>query len=184
MSRDFFRKGWKAYYKAFYRIAAFALCTFLMVLSFPSSGRFNYDYEIKRPWRYEDVIAPFDFPVLKPEAEVTAERDSLLKTVVPYFVIDTVHEMAIRMKVHAMVHGLGPKLAQYAPQGINADTLAAVMESSLAANVIEVSNDGIVDVGVKDGGRLSEAGELMLIKANVAAAYRFEDLVTPRSAYT
>ncbi len=184
MSRDFFRKGWKAYYKAFYRIAAFALCTFLMVLSFPSSGRFNYDYEIKRPWRYEDVIAPFDFPVLKPEAEVTAERDSLLKTVVPYFVIDTVHEMAIRMKVHAMVHGLGPKLAQYAPQGINADTLAAVMESSLAANVIEVSNDGIVDVGVKDGGRLSESGELMLIKANVAAAYRFEDLVTPRSAYT
>lgn len=169
-------------YKPAYRIVAFAVATVLMVICFPGTNRFSYEYELKRPWRYEDVIAPFDFPILKPEAEVAAERDSLLRDVVPYFVIDTVQEMALRLDIHAMVHALGGRIAQYTPPSVNADTLMAVLESALASNVFSVCRDGIIDVGAKDGGS-GTTGELMLIKANVATPFRLDDLTTPRQAY-
>ncbi len=182
--KEFFKRQWKTYYKATYRVVAFVVCTVLMVLSFPDSGRFSYEYEIKRPWRYEDVIAPFDFPILKPSSEVIAERDSLMRDVVPYFTIDSVFEVSIRLRVHSMVRNIAKLLPQYAPQGVNTDTLAAIMESSLTRNVVDVCSDGIVDVGIRENTQLSEQGELMLIKANVATLFRYDELTTPRKAYS
>ena len=182
--KEVFKKAWRKYYKATYRIVAFAACTVLMVLSFPNAGRFNYEYEIKRPWRYEDVIAQFDFPILKPANEVAAERDSLLRSVVPYYVVDSVYEVGVRLRVHSMVRNISNILPQYAPPGVNVDTLSAVIESALFRNVVEVSSDGIVDVGIRETGQLSGNSELMLIKANVATPFRADDLVTPRKAYS
>lgn len=184
MASEFLKKAWRRYYKATYRVVAFVVCTLLMVLSFPNSGRFNYDYEIKRPWRYEDVIAQYDFPILKPANEVAAERDSLMRTIIPYFVIDSVYEVSVRLRVHTMVRNIANTLPQYAPSGVNADTLSAVLESALCQNIVDVASDGIVDVGIRETGQLADNSELMLIKANVATPYRSDDLVTPRKAYS
>ena len=74
---DKVRKYWRNYYKPTYRIVVFVLATVLMALSFPGIGRFSYEYELSRPWRYEDVIAPYDFPIRKFDAEIAAEKDSL-----------------------------------------------------------------------------------------------------------
>ncbi len=179
--QDKFRKLWRTYYKATYRICAFVICTIVMVLSFPGGGRFNYEYEIGRPWRYEDVVAPYDFPILKPEAQLMAERDSATKVVLPYYVIDSIQDISIRVGVHTMLTRNANRIEVSTPVGVSPDTLSAMLESSLAGNIAAVCQAGIIDVSDEN---YSHKGRLMLISANVAEDFLFEDLYTPRSAYS
>jgi putative nucleotidyltransferase with HDIG domain len=51
----------------------------------PRSTQFNYDYKKGSPWMYETLIAQLDFPVLKTEAQLLAERSAAASEVVPYY---------------------------------------------------------------------------------------------------
>lgn len=180
---DKVRKYWRNYYKPTYRIVVFVLATVLMALSFPGIGRFSYEYELSRPWRYEDVIAPYDFPIRKFDAEITAEKDSLRKVMVPYYVMDTVDQVDLRLAVHTAVLKFKPKIRFYAPHGLSTDTLAAVLESTVAARLCEVCRTGIVEVAQDDKELALTGGDLMLIRANIVEPYNFGDLLTLREAY-
>ena len=65
-------------------IALFILLVFIM----PKSPKFNYDYRKGSPWMYETLIAQFDFPVLKTEAQLQAEREKAGSNVIPYYKTD------------------------------------------------------------------------------------------------
>ena len=65
-----------------------ALAFIVMMIFFPNEGKFKYEYHKGRPWMYETLIAPMEFPILKPEAELYAERDEAASKVVPYYVYD------------------------------------------------------------------------------------------------
>ena len=174
------RQLWRTYYKATYRIAVFVACSVIMVLSFPGIGRFNYEYEIGRPWRYEDIIAPFDFPILKPEADLVAERDSAMKVALPYYVIDSINDVDLRVRVHSLLVRQHSRIEANCPPALSVDTLQAVIESVITSNVASVYRAGIIGVGEEIN---SSDGHLMLISANVAESFLFDDLYTPRSAY-
>lgn len=60
-----------------------------IVLLFPKENKFNYDFEIGKPWNYELLTAPFNFPVYKSEEQVAKERNEILKNYIPYYVLDT-----------------------------------------------------------------------------------------------
>lgn len=60
----------------------------LMMLFFPNETKFKYEYQRGRPWMYETLIAPIDFPILKTDAEISAEQEQLASEVVPYYVYD------------------------------------------------------------------------------------------------
>ena len=60
-----------------------ALAFLVMVFFFPAEGKFKYEYHKGRPWVYEPLIAPIDFPILKTEAELYAERDEAASKVLP-----------------------------------------------------------------------------------------------------
>ena len=51
----------------------------------PSDTNNTFKVEKGKPWIYADLRAPFDFPILKTDEAVKAERDSLLKQYEPYF---------------------------------------------------------------------------------------------------
>ena len=65
-----------------------ALAFLVMVFFFPAEGKFKYEYHKGRPWVYETLIAPIDFPILKTEAELYAERDEAASKVIPYYICD------------------------------------------------------------------------------------------------
>lgn len=68
----------------------------VMMLFFPNEGKFKYEYHKGRPWIYETLVAPMDFPILKTEAELFAERDAAAAKVIPYYIYDpTVEQMNI-----------------------------------------------------------------------------------------
>lgn len=62
------------WYKKYYSILFFVLAAFTGMLMLPAEGKFKYEYQKGRPWLYETLIAPVDFPILKSEQELRAER--------------------------------------------------------------------------------------------------------------
>lgn len=60
----------------------------LLVYFLPRESKFGYEYEQGRPWRYNSLIAPFDFPIYKTQQEVDAERDSALSNFQPFYTED------------------------------------------------------------------------------------------------
>ncbi|OFY32181.1 MAG: hypothetical protein A2X17_08240, partial [Bacteroidetes bacterium GWF2_41_61] len=57
----------------------------LLALVIPNKGKFRYEYQKGRPWLYESLVAPIDFPVLKTVSEIRKEREELSSSVVPYY---------------------------------------------------------------------------------------------------
>lgn len=57
----------------------------IIVWFLPRNTAKHFNYEINKPWIYGSFIADFDFPILKSEATIKAERDSVLKNFKPYY---------------------------------------------------------------------------------------------------
>ncbi len=55
---------------------------------FPKTGIFKYSFEVGKPWKYDDLIAPFDIGILKTEQQITEEKDWLLEGFSPYYKFD------------------------------------------------------------------------------------------------
>ncbi len=65
-----------------------ALAFIVMIIFFPAEGKFPYEYHKGRPWMYETLVAPIDFPILKTQAELFEEKDAAASKVVPYYIYD------------------------------------------------------------------------------------------------
>ncbi|KAA6346266.1 Cyclic-di-AMP phosphodiesterase PgpH [termite gut metagenome] len=73
------RKDW------IYKCLLFVATTSLIVYFQSREGEFNYHFDMNRPWKYEPLIATFDFPVYKNEATVKREQDSIRAFFQPYY---------------------------------------------------------------------------------------------------
>lgn len=55
----------------------------ILLFALPRSAQFSYDYRKGFPWNYDELVAQFDFPLLKTEEEMQAERADA--GMVPYY---------------------------------------------------------------------------------------------------
>ena len=60
----------------------------ILVFIMPRSSRFGYDYKKGSPWKYETLIAQFDFPILKTEEQYQRELENAGSSVIPYYRYD------------------------------------------------------------------------------------------------
>lgn len=51
----------------------------------PKSGKFKFEYKEKGPWQHEDLISPFQFSIIKAQAEIDAEKREIIKNFKPLF---------------------------------------------------------------------------------------------------
>lgn len=58
---------------------------FLISLLFPDNLTFKYQFEKGKTWRYEDLIAPFDFAIQKTEGEIIEETRLTKNDFSPYY---------------------------------------------------------------------------------------------------
>ncbi|MCD6090642.1 MAG: HDIG domain-containing protein [Bacteroidales bacterium] len=61
----------------------------LIVISLPKTVRFNYHYVQGLPWAYSELIAPFDFAILKTDQELKAEKDQSLEQLIPFYALSS-----------------------------------------------------------------------------------------------
>ena len=60
----------------------------IVVWAMPHDTANTFPVEEGKPWRYAELTAPFDFPVLKSDAAIRHERDSVLRNYEPYYNYD------------------------------------------------------------------------------------------------
>ena len=74
-----------SYKDLLYKLAIFVATVGVMAYFMPREGKFNYQYDINKPWRYGLLTAPYDFPIYKNESVIKKEQDSLMSFYQPYF---------------------------------------------------------------------------------------------------
>ena len=57
-----------------YKSLLFVGTVALIVYFLPRDGKFNYQFDINKPWKYGQLIATFDFPIYKEDAVVPVIR--------------------------------------------------------------------------------------------------------------
>lgn len=79
----------KGYTRIFYWVFVFLVTAVLLFLILPGEPKFKYEYQKGFPWKHENLVAPFDFAILKTSKELEDEKAEQLKLLVPYFEFDT-----------------------------------------------------------------------------------------------
>lgn len=68
-------------YKTIVFLISIALLTFLM----PHESKFQYQFELGKPWQYDLLTATFDFPIYKSADDLQSERNAIIERQHPYF---------------------------------------------------------------------------------------------------
>lgn len=97
-------------------IAVFAVLFLLL----PRSGKFSYDYRKGSPWVYDNLVADFDFPLLKTEEQLQSERESLGAESIPYCRLSSSVAKDVLAKVSALDFAQAP--------GARTTTMEAISE--------------------------------------------------------
>jgi len=60
----------------------------VVVYLLPRAGSFQYEIQAGKPWQYETLLAPYDFPIQKTADELEEERTRLKANIPRYFSVD------------------------------------------------------------------------------------------------
>jgi len=71
-----------------FKVLLFLSTVFLIVYFFPKGSQFKYNIVKNKPWQYNNLYAPFDFPIYKLESELKRERSKVIKNTFPVFDYD------------------------------------------------------------------------------------------------
>jgi putative nucleotidyltransferase with HDIG domain len=72
----------------FYKIFLFIITAFLIVYLLPKGGKFKYEITKGKPWQYENLYAPFNFAILKSDAEIVKEKLQINTNHTPYYTVN------------------------------------------------------------------------------------------------
>lgn len=165
MEKINFPKKFKVYLPL---IIIFILLVFLM----PRSSRFSYDYKKGSPWKYETLIAQFDFPILKTDEQYQRELENAGSRVIPYYKYDAKVDAKGADAVSSMKFGDLDTLRQVASDAISHVYSIGVISTSTVqegTGVIYVQKDRrAVKVPVSEVYTLDNA--YRILKERIAAA--------------
>jgi cyclic-di-AMP phosphodiesterase PgpH len=81
------KRQWRNYYQV-NKYLLFLLALVILLALFPREGKFKYEFQRGKPWQHEDLIAPFDFAILKSQPELQRERKAALLEAYMFFRVD------------------------------------------------------------------------------------------------
>ncbi len=60
----------------------------LISLLYPNNVKFKYEFQRGQIWKYDDLVAPFDFAIRKTNEELQADKDLIMKEFWPYYALN------------------------------------------------------------------------------------------------
>jgi len=78
------KRQWRNYYQI-NKILLFLITLVILLALFPREGKFKYEFQRGKPWQHDDLIAPFDFAILKQQSELKKERTVALSEAYLFF---------------------------------------------------------------------------------------------------
>jgi len=161
-------------YHLFYLVMVFLAGIGLIFWVFPGESRFKYEFQKGSPWRHETLIAPFNFAILKTDIEIKTENDSILKTYIPYFSLDSLIENS---KVSEFTNALS-KLASSAPSLLTTDAYR-----KMPVILRNIYKTGILPQSVESFNELEGKSVILVVKGNKAEKTPTQKLFSIKSAY-
>jgi len=161
-------------YHLFYLLMVFVAEIGLIFFIFPGESRFKYEFQKGSPWRHETLIAPFNFAILKTDAEIKSENDSLLATYTPYFTLDTLVEAS---KVKDFSASLS-KLTDANP------AFRSIKSISTFPQILQnIYDSGILPQSISTYNELNGKSEIRQIRGNKAIKIPIKKIHSIKSAY-
>ena len=161
-------------YHLFYLAMVFIAGIGLIFLVFPGESRFKYEFQKGSPWRHETLIAPFNFAILKTDAEVKAETDSIRNTYIPYFALDS---LVRENKTKEFSTNL-TKLILENPEFKSIKSISTFPEI-----LLNIYNSGILPRSISTYAELNGKSEIRQIRGNKAIKLPLEKIRSIKSAY-
>ena len=161
-------------YHLFYLAMVFIAGIGLIFLVFPGESRFKYEFQKGSPWRHETLIAPFNFAILKTDAEVKAETDSIRNTYIPYFALDS---LVGENKTKEFSTNL-TKLILENPEFKSIKSISTFPEI-----LLNIYNSGILPRSISTYAELNGKSEIRQIRGNKAIKLPLEKIRSIKSAY-
>ncbi len=142
-----------SYKNLIYKSLIFIATVSVIVYFLPNEGKFNYQFDINKPWKYGLLQASFDFPIYKNDIQVQKEQDSILADYQPYFQIDKEAEKNVLSKLRedynkTLRHSLpGTDYVRYIER-----TLKALYEDGIIAgnDLKRMEEDSIIAIRLVD----------------------------------
>ena len=155
-----------------YKVMLFIASVTVIVYFLPRDGKFNYQYDVNKIWKYGQLMAPFDFPIYKEDAIVKREQDSLMTSFQPYYQLNKGIEKEALNKLkndyHADLKGILP----------SADYLRYI-ERTLK----EIYGGGIVTTEESRNLKNDSTATVMIINDKIANSQPVSQLFTVKKAY-
>ncbi|MDE6482810.1 MAG: HDIG domain-containing protein [Rikenellaceae bacterium] len=148
-------------------IIAFVAATIALAAIMPLGSVFKYDYHRGDMWHYGDLVAPFDFPVLKSSAEREADLKRFNETFIPIYECDTT--VAARMSASLEEN-------MYLPE-VDASRRAEVMRA-LGEKLVQIYRDGII----AESDNVSSDGLIRVIRDGRISTFSKVNFYTPEEA--
>lgn len=144
----------------------------LIVYFLPRDGKFNYQFDINKPWKYGQLIATFDFPIYKDEAIVKREQDSLMALFQPYYELDKKVEKEAIAKLKENYH----------------TNLKGILPSTDYLRYIERTLKEIYQAGIVSTEAIQQlykdsTSAIMVIDDKLANSHPIEGIYTVKKAY-
>jgi putative nucleotidyltransferase with HDIG domain len=162
-----------------YKVLLFLSAIVLLVIIFPKEGKFKYEFQKGRPWMHNDLIASFDFAILKPEEEIDAEKQRLISQVKPYFIFkqDIVDE-----KYEKLVNKFETDWNVKYTDSIGTDELKKSSWEKCESLFEILGEKGIIEL-VTESVQMGSSGQIILVKGNEASTEELVDVFTIQTAH-
>lgn len=181
-----FPKFKSKFYKPFVRIFLFLISIVIVTYLLPKTGKFAYEYQNGTPWKHQALIAPFDFPIYKTQADLNEETNAALRNHRPYFELDTSLVQQIKQQFvkdyQQFIVDNQSKYPNLAKNYAQDTTYFALIQNSIISNLEEIYEQGIILLP-DDNADAPPSFELMLIKGPYVEPYELSELEQRTSAY-
>jgi putative nucleotidyltransferase with HDIG domain len=168
-----FQKKTYSYALIFYWVLVFGISTVLLFFILPGEPKFKYEYQKGFPWQHENLVAPFDFAILKSDAEIASEKAEIMKSVVPYFLFDTT-----LLKRNTTKLAIDLRISE---QPIYQEKVKFFY--TLKKNLTEIYNAGILQRSVETYDELTGKNEIKKRTGAMVTTVPVSNLYSEKSAY-
>lgn len=160
-----------------YITSLFIVITIVLYFALPQEGRFRYEFQKGRPWMHSTLIAPYNFAIMKSEKAIGEERDSLLKSVTPYFLLhDSIGQQQLT--------NLSAKIDQLTRTANTEILYSRIVKNKVLGIFEKIFLSGILEEEANNYPPLAGKRELFIVRKNEAVKVPAGQLYSLKSAYS
>lgn len=134
------KRQWRNYYQV-NKILLFVITLVILLALFPREVKFKYEFQRGKPWQHDDLIAPFDFAILKPQQELQKERKIALSEAYLFFRVDNNKIEYAKSDFLARLDREGGKQLTTQEKELCVKTAFALLDSIYKRGIIEMISD-------------------------------------------